>query len=381
VNTMLGNRKLILDNLCEVYDLLEPWADDDFYELKDQVIVPGAIYVVSRWQFEQHRDWLVEIAESGQAKIVMSQPAEGSWTMIGIVGSLRIEHLVKSKKILLIAGGYMDDSWTYLYYESFMPKLHDYEENLAAVLRSNEIYSKPNKPYQFLFLNGRTRPNRKYLIERWALSGLLDHALWSSLDTQTAHNRQISLIHHSQDLMAKPRPVKYLESQYEYDAYQHRVNTPTTDTFVKNHLFNRDWGEIYIKAEAYIDTYFSVVTETVFEYPYSFRTEKIWKPIVMGHPWIAAANAGYYRDMRNFGYRTFGHLIDESFDNIDNSQSRIERIAAVVEDLCQRDLSAFLTAAEDVCKYNQQRYAEARQEVRREFPDRFFNFINQHWPQ
>jgi hypothetical protein len=367
--------------LCEVYDLLEPWADDDFYELKDQVIVPGAIYVVSRWQFEQHRDWLVKIAESGQAKIVMSQPAEGSWTMIGIVGSLRIEHLVKSKKILLIAGGYMDDSWTYLYYESFMPKLHDYEENLAAVLRSNEIYSKPNKPYQFLFLNGRTRPNRKYLIERWALSGLLDHALWSSLDTQTAHNRQISLIHHSQDLMAKPRPVKYLESQYEYDAYQHRVNTPTTDTFVKNHLFNRDWGEIYIKAEAYIDTYFSVVTETVFEYPYSFRTEKIWKPIVMGHPWIAAANAGYYRDMRNFGYRTFGHLIDESFDNIDNSQSRIERIAATVEDLCQRDLSAFLTAAEDVCKYNQQRYAEARQEVRREFPDRFFNFINQHWPQ
>ena len=378
---MLGSRKLILDNLCEVYDLLVPWADAEFYELADQPIAPGAIYVVSRWQFERHRDWLVEIAESDQAKIIMSQPAEGSWTMIGIVGSLRIEHLVKSKKILLITGGYMDDSWPYLYYESFMPKLHDYEENLAACARSCEIYSKPNKPYQFLFLNGRTRPNRKYLIERWALSGLLDHALWSSLDTQTAHNRQISLIHHSQDLMAKPRPVKYLESQYEYDAYQHRVGTPTTDTFVKNHLFNRDWGEIYIKPEAYIDTYFSVVTETVFEYPYSFRTEKIWKPIVMGHPWIAAANAGYYRDMRNFGYRTFGHLVDESFDGIENNQTRIERIAAAVEDLCQQDLSAFLAAAEDVCKYNQQRYAEARLEVRKEFPDRFFRFINQYWPQ
>lgn len=377
---MLGNRKLILDNLCEVYDLLKPWADADFYELPDS-IVPDAIYVVSRWQFGQHRDRLIEIAQSDQAKIIMSQPAEGSWTMIGIVGSLGIEHLVKNKKILLITGGDMDDSWPYLQYESFMPKLHDYGENLQACARSCEIYSKLKKPYQFLFLNGRTRPNRKYLIERWALNGLLGHALWSSLDTQTAHNRQISLIHHGQDLMAHSRPVKYLEPQYEYDAYRNRVNTPTTDTFVKNHLFNRDWGEIYIKAEAYIDTYFSVVTETVFEYPYSFRTEKIWKPVVMGHPWIAAANAGYYRDLRNLGYRTFGDLIDESFDSIDNNQTRIERVAAVVEHLCQQDLSAFLAAAEDVCKYNQQRYTEARLEVRRNFPDRFRNFINQYWPQ
>ena len=378
---MLGNRKLILDNLCEVYDLLEPWADADFYEFQTDSIVPGAIYVVSRWQFERHRDRLVEMAQSGQAKIIMSQPAEGSWTMIGIVGSLRIEHLVKSKKILLIAGGDMDDSWPYLAYESFMPKLHDYQENLAACARSSEIYSKINKPYQFLFLNGRTRPNRKYLIERFAISGVLDHALWSCLDTQTAYNQQINLIHQGQDLMANPRPVKYLEPQYEYDTYQDRIGTPTTDTFVKNHLFNRDWGEIYIKPEAYIDTYFSVVTETVFEYPYSFRTEKIWKPIVMGHPWIAAANAGYYRDIRNFGYRTFGHLVDESFDSIDDNQTRIERIAAVVEDLCQQDLSGFLEAAEDVCKYNQQRYAEARLEVRRAFPGRFFRFINQYWSQ
>jgi hypothetical protein len=85
--------------------------------------------------------------------------------------------------------------------------------------------------------------------------------------------------------------------------------------------------------------------------------------------------------MRNSGYRTFGHLLDESFDSSENNQTRIERIAAVVEDLCQQDLSAFLAAAEDVCKYNQQRYAEARLEVRKEFPDRFFRFINQYWPQ
>lgn len=378
---MLGNNKLIIDNLCEVYDLLQPWADGDFYELKNQIIIPGAIYVVSRWQFERHRDWLVDLAENSTVKIIMSQPAEGSWTMVGIAGSLRIENLVKSKKILLITGGDMDDSWPHLPYECFMPKLLDYEENIKACARSQEIYSTHNKPYKFLFLNGRSRPNRKYLVERFNQSGLLDQALWSLLDTQTAQNRQIKLIHQGQDLMGTPRSIKYLPTRYEYDSYQDRINSSTTDTFVKYHLFNREWGEIYIKAEAYIDTYFSLVTETVFEYPYSFRTEKIWKPLVMGQPWIAAANQGYYRDMRNLGYKTFGHVIDESFDLIENNQDRIERIATVVEDLCQQDLASFLDSCYNVCKYNQERYAEARLEVRKEFPNQFFNFINQHWPQ
>jgi hypothetical protein len=128
----------------------------------------------------------------------------------------------------------------------------------------------------------------------------------------------------------------------------------------------------------YIDTYFSVVTETVFDYPYSFRTEKIWKPIAMGHPWIAVANAGYYRDIRNLGFKTFGHLIDESFDQIDNNQDRIERISQLVEELCQQDLASFLKECYTVCKYNQQHLAEMQIKVRREFPDRFFKFINRY---
>jgi hypothetical protein len=173
-------------------------------------------------------------------------------------------------------------------------------------------------------------------------------------------------------------PIKLLDPQYEFDFYQDRVNVPTTDTFVKNHLFNNTWGEIYLKAEPYIDTYFSVVTETVFEYPYSFRTEKIWKPIAMGHPWIAVANAGYYRDMRNLGFQTFNGIIDESFDLIDNNQQRIDRIATVVKDLCQQDLASFLKECYTVCKYNQQHLAEMRLRVRQEFPDRFFQFLQEH---
>jgi hypothetical protein len=187
-------------------------------------------------------------------------------------------------------------------------------------------------------------------------------------------------------LDTKMGKIQYLPAEYEYSTYCNNVGKkqiiPTADLsrnhFAKHDLFGGEWGEIYINPRAYIDTYFSVVTETVFDYPYSFRTEKIWKPIAMCHPWIAVANQGYYRDMHNLGFQTFGHVIDETFDSIENNQDRLERIALVIEDLCQQDLASFLNECYNVCKYNQQHLAEMSIKVRKEFPDRFAQFIQRH---
>jgi hypothetical protein len=114
------------------------------------------------------------------------------------------------------------------------------------------------------------------------------------------------------------------------------------------------------------------------ESDYSFRTEKIAKPLAMGHPFIVAANAGFYRDLHDLGFRTFADVIDEDFDNIDNAQQRMDRIIDIVDDLCQQDLSGFLAACHDTCKYNQQRLVELREQVHAEFPDRFFQFVKKY---
>jgi hypothetical protein len=373
---MLGKRKLILDNFCEVHDLLTPWMDQDIWDFANWELFPGAIYLISRKELFANLDRIREIAEKDLAKIVISNPAEGSETMVGQMRP--IQDLLYDRKILLIGGGDMDTRYACLQYDSFLPKILDYEENIQAAARSEEIYAKTSKPYKFLFLNGRIRPHRKYLLESFALSGLLNQSLWTNLDTNGAHTRSMSLMHNGKDLMHTRSELKYLDPYYEFDTYKDRVNIPREQSFVKHQLFNHKWGEIYLKAEPYIDTYFSLVTETVFEYPYSFRTEKIWKPIAMGHPWIAVSGAGYYRDMHRLGFKSFGHLIDESFDTIENNQARLERINQVVEDLCQQDLASFLQECYTVCKYNQQHLAEMRVQVRREFPDRLFQFIKEH---
>jgi hypothetical protein len=377
---MLGNRKLVLDIFGEVYDLLKPWADEEFYDFNLHTIRPGALYLIGRAQFNFNKARIRELVENNVIKVILCNPAEGSQTLASHCESVHgCADLVKQKKILLVGGGDMDDSWPYLLYDSFLPKIMDYEENIQAMVRSAEIFSKTDKPYKFLFLNGRTRTHRKYLMERFRVSGLLYQALWSWLDLTVGYSQDIVFRHNELDLIGQPHDIHLLPQQYEYSSYQKNVgNLSGNQQFVKYELFNNEWGEIYLNPEAYIDTYFSVVTETVFDYPYSFRTEKIWKPMVMAQPWITAANQGYYRDLQNLGFQTFGHLIDESFDSIENSQDRIERIALVVEDLCRQDLASFLKECYNTCKYNQQHLAVMRDQVRKDFPDRFFQFLKQH---
>ena len=366
---------LVVDTFCEVYDLIKSYIDVEFWDFTKVRIIPGATYIIGREQFRNNITQIRSLVESQTIRVFLCNPAEGSDTLRSHCIQWGIDDLVKQGQILLIGGGDMDAEWPHLQYDSFLPRILDYDENLEAINQSSQIYSKTIKPYKFLFLNGRTRTHRKYLLEAFDKSGLLSQSLWTNLDNSVAGYKNIQLFDGAENLMTRDRAIQRLPPEYEFDFFKDRVALTPTSGFVKHELFDNTWGEIYLNPMAYIDTYFSVVTETVFEYPYSFRTEKIWKPIAMGHPWIAVANAGYYRDIKNLGFQTFGNLIDESFDQIDDNQKRINQIFHVVQDLCSQDLVELLRQARAICKYNQQHLAEMSVQVRQEFPNRFMQFI------
>ena len=349
---MLINRKLVLDTFCEVFDLIKDQATDTFWDFAQHTLIPNAVYLFGRHQFKEHIEQIKQLAKNGTILPILSNPAEGSETIFLQAQALGVMDLVYQGKLLIITGGYLPTEIPSLYYENYLPKILDYDENLMAIEEYKQRWS-TDRPYNFLFLNGRGRKHRQYLLANLDLS----QAIWTNLDSAAG-------------------PIKLLDKKYEFDFYQEQKDLPQ-DGFVKYKLFKDEWGEIYLKVDPYLDTYFSVVTETVFTYPYTFRTEKIWKPMAIGHPWIAVSNAGYYRDMHTLGFKTFGHLIDESFDTIDYNPARLERIALVIKDLCLQDLPSFITAAEETCKYNQEHLAELRVQVRKEFPQRFINFINE----
>lgn len=350
---MLDNRKVIVDSFCEVKEFTGGFEDERFYDFDTHEIVPNAIYIISRQTFHKNIELIRQLAENRTILPVLGNPAEGSETILSQLITLRIMDLVKQRRIAIIAGGEMQTDISCFYFENFLPKILDYKENLQAIEDYKQQWSEI-RPYKFLFLNGRGRHHRRQLLYR--LEHLLSQAICSNLDA--THGQAIRL----------------LPAKYEVDFY--KANTSLTHTgYIKYDLFNQEWGEIYLNSAAYNDTYFSLVTETVFDYPHSFRTEKIWKPMAIGHPWIAVANVGYYRDIKRLGFQTFDGLIDESFDQIEDNQQRLERIAREVEWLCQQDLAKFAQESYNICKYNQELLSQLQVQTRRELPERISNFL------
>lgn len=365
--------------MSEIYDLLRPLADDEFWNFGSYQASPG-IYVFGRQQMTEFRDKILELSRKPDYCIVFGNSAEGSTTLTAQLEVLGLTAHVQAGRVLLISGGALPDNYAHLTHEHFLTRILDYIENLDAMSKSHLIFDTTPKPWSFLFLNGRARPHRKYLFERLQQSGSLDKSLWTMLDGRGSSNRVFSLQVAGVDLMQTNSPIKMLPDQYEVDRYRgNRINTPNyPHQFVKYDLFKNEWGDIYLDIAPYRDTYFSLVTETVFETRDSFRTEKIAKPLAMAHPWICATNAGFYQDMHDLGFQSFDHLIDESFDGIDNAQDRMDRIVTIVDDLCTQDLDSFLAAAESVCKYNQQHLSEVIAQERGSFAQRFHRFIDAH---
>lgn len=376
---MHNGRKLFADTFCDVYSLLAPWIDDGFWDFGSFAPLPGSICIVGRKQAVEHTEKLRQLCDT-DCTIVFANSAEGSETQISQLRMLGLEDLVLQGRLLLLTGGRLPARYPCMLHEHFLVRILSYQENIEQMARVPQIFSKIQKPFDFLFLNGRSRPHRKYLWHRFRELGILDRSLWSMLEGRGAGNRILSLPRQSRDVMSDVTPIRSLPAQYEVPRYRDNSRTmPDGSTqYVKFDVFDNQWGEIYLEAAPYIDSYFSVVTETVVESPCSFFTEKIAKPLAMGHPWIAATNPGFYRDIRNLGFRTFHSVIDEGFDTIENAQDRMERVVTVIKDLCAQDLGAFLSACEDICKYNQQHLYQVVEQENTTFPDRFFQFIDQH---
>lgn len=377
---MLDGRNLIVDTFSEVYHVLKPWITHEFWDMATHDPMPNSVYVVGRKQFVENAAKIIAMMDLPNTIVFFDNAAEGSETLVSQLRMLGVDDLARQHRLLVIGGGDMESAYKYIRYDHFLSVILNYDENVAAQSHTDEIFSKTDKPYKFFFLNGRARPHRKYLYERFRESGILEQALWTMLDSRPSHNRQFSLQRNGVNMLSTTSELRWLDPKYEFEFYRNATVTPgpAERTFVKTELFNNQWGEIYIEPAPYIDTYFSLVTETVFEYPYSFRTEKTAKVLAMGHPFIVATSVGFYRDLRNLGFRTFDTVIDESFDLVENHQDRMDRIYDIVKDLCNQDLASFLSECRDICKYNQQHLQELIPRIRSDFPPQFFNLIATH---
>jgi hypothetical protein len=366
---MLGIHKLIVDEWAEVWDLLKPYADDSFWQWPD-TFDPAARYIVGRVILKENWQTITDLATQYPGRIIFSNPAEGSETVLLQLKRLRIAEYVRDGRIGLLTSGDLEPGWNYCKTDCYFSNIVEYTENKAAQLQAALDY-KPHRPYEFLFLNGRLRPHRKYLIDHLRVQGLLTNALWTNLGSQ------VEMAFTSQLDTGKTEPIRLLPTEYEIDRAVPQLNTVPDLGFVKHELFGNTWGDAIVNYRCYTDTWFSLVTETIYDYPHTFRTEKIWKPVLMAHPFVVAANPGYLQDLRNAGFQTFHTLIDERYDQIDCPSTRIEHIIDTIRGISQMGAAEFWEASRDICKYNQQHLVEYNREQRAQLPHTLLDYINE----
>lgn len=150
----------------------------------------------------------------------------------------------------------------------------------------------------FLLLMNLTRINRDQLIAK--VNPYLDDSLYSY------RGRGIEIagdyIHH------------------DYDSHPN---------FVNQHFSNPQW---------YNDTNFSLVSESLATGIWCqdlYVSEKTFKPISLGHPFVIFGSTGTLDYLHRVGFKTFDHIIDESYDLVADPIMRLDKIVKVVDNLYQ----------------------------------------------
>ena len=94
--------------------------------------------------------------------------------------------------------------------------------------------------------------------------------------------------------------------------------------------------------DLYTDSYFNIVLETMIDVDNSggeFVTEKTFKPIFNNQFFVAVSSCYHMAHLRELGYQTFGRVIDEHYDSIENNQERFEAVLELTKDLASKPLS------------------------------------------
>jgi len=114
------------------------------------------------------------------------------------------------------------------------------------------------------------------------------------------------------------------------------------------------WASADYDAKDYRSTAVSIVLETVFDDKIHL-TEKTLRPLACRHAFVLAAGPGSLKYLRNYGFKTFGHIFDESYDDETDAIKRLEKIISTMKQIQCLTPSQWQEINE-IVNYNQQHF-------------------------
>ena len=221
----------------------------------------------------------------------------------------------------------------------------DHEYFLSYVNRRQGYTPVTDLPrqYDFTALNRIHKWWRASIMSDLYSSGLLSNSYWSYNTTITAGDRP------------EDNPI----SIHLVKDWPNRL-----DTFLANGPYYCDGPNAdahndhrQINTNLYLNSYCHISIETLFDVDQSggaFITEKTYKCIKFGQPFVIAGPVGSLRSLRAAGYHVFDHVIDNSYDLIEDNTERWSAVKNAIAKIKNQDLHSWYLKCIPDLEHNQQ---------------------------
>lgn len=202
------------------------------------------------------------------------------------------------------------------------------------------------RPYDFTLLSRTHKWWRATAITDLHRTGLLAQSQWS-YNTVDIGDRE------------EDNPIEIDSLNIRDDVHAFLAHAPYT---CDNSTAEEQNDHHRTEYQHYLASYFNIVLETHFDADGSggaFLTEKTFKPIKHGQPFILAAAPGSLAALRTLGYRTFDTVLDTTYDTITDNTERWRAIRSVIETV-KRNPQEYFNACLDDILHNQKLFAASK---------------------
>lgn len=206
------------------------------------------------------------------------------------------------------------------YFNDHLEHVKKLKKIKKVIPSEKEVFNGSNKKVDFLSYNRHPRYHRLAF-------------LYSLYQKKLAANCYLSFLGHDESLVCKIDRQAIEDASKLVDDHEEKVfgfvNSLPPRYVPYEEKDSHNLISFSVK-EQFIDSWYSVVTETEISHDSIFLTEKTYKPILNLHPFIIWGNPSSLKYLRSIGYKTFPNMFDESYDLEKNPKLRLSMIISEI---------------------------------------------------
>jgi hypothetical protein len=296
-------------------------------EVKDtKYIFPITVHAVDYFVNHEHvgfnfiSDQVLNDVKNGKAKIVLMFPLEGNCGEknslferdFEILNAWCLKSNLTQEHVYFIHGNFKIDATLKNYNFTYVP-VHAFHCWLATEMDDILDYTPTDNKNLFLTYNRRCDHHRLLLISYLIKNNMLDRGLVSfsgkAYYVRTSMTELVGTIPELSGYQIGQQLDQILPLELDVPL---EFNNPVTEIVKEHHAA----------------TFLNIVTETRFRPGTTFYSEKTWKPILAGQPFMFVGTQGLLAELKKQGYQSFDRWFSEEYDNEPDISTRIQLVVA-----------------------------------------------------